>query len=368
MNKLNINAEIISPICIWSGKEWDWLDFYIDEDSKTFCLVDQNWIERAIEQNIVNSKQLLNAIREWDFQELAEIKESLWKDFFDIKAEYPLKNAALKTLWQYGNSSNQWIVKQQFANVLDNEVSIPWSTIKWILRTAYLYSMVNWEIVPENIRFNTKDTFKWPKPDTRNPISVSNTSEIKNIEDMDKMKGELNDKLFKRIACADAKIDDSEIIVQTFQSKNKPLKDWAAKKWVSLVVQSIAKWNMNFEIDELPNNVDINLSEFEWLIKAYSEMLIDREERLTNSVNFWHDFIETLRDYREEWKYPIKLWMYKKSLTYKLRWDELADALNEQKKWKEWKDWAMALWVWDKTIYVDEDENPVGWIVLSFAK
>lgn len=364
MNKLKINAEIISPICLWNGKEWDWLDFFIDEDNGTFCLVDQNWIERAIEENMVNSKQLLNAIREWDFQELAVIKEDLWKDFFDIKAEYQIGDDAFKTLWQYWNSSNQWFVKQQFANILDNEVNIPWSTIKWIMRTAYLYSLISWEITLENIRLNRDERWKIG----RNPVSINNIEEVKNIEDMDKMNGELNDKLFKRIACADAKINDGEIVIQTFQSKNKPLKDWAAKKWISLVVQSVAKWNMEFEITETPNNLDIDLSDFEPLIKSYSEMLIDREERLTNSVNFWHDFIETLRNYYAEWKYPIKLWMYKKSLTYKLWWDELADALNQQKKWKDWKEWAMKLWIWDKTIYVDEDENPVGWIVLSFAK
>ncbi len=368
MNRLNINAEIISPICIWWGKEWDWLDFFIDEDNKTFCIVDQNWIERAIEQNIIDSKQLLSTIREWNFQKLSWIKEKLWKDFFDIKSEYPLKDAALKTLWQYGNSSNQWIVKQQFSNKLNNEICIPWSTIKWILRTAYLYSIIKGEITPENIQFNVKETSKWSKPDKKNPISIKNYKEIKDIEDMDKMNWELNKKIFNRIGCSDAKINNNQIIVQTFQSKNKPLRDWTAKNWISLVVQSITKWNMNFEILELPNKENINLPEFEWLIKIYSKMLIDREEHLSNSVCFWNNFIETLKNYRNEWKYPIKLWMYKKSLTYKLRWDKIADAINQQKKWKEWKDWAMLLWVWDKTIYVDEEDNPVGRIILSFSK
>ena len=60
MNKLKINAEIISPICLWNGKEWDWLDFFIDEDNGTFCLVDQNWIERAIEENIKLQESIIN--------------------------------------------------------------------------------------------------------------------------------------------------------------------------------------------------------------------------------------------------------------------------------------------------------------------
>ena len=43
---------------------------------------------------------------------------------------------------------------------------------------------------------------------------------------------------------------------------------------------------MNFDIIKTPSNENVDLSCVESIIKSYSEMLIDREERLTNSVNF----------------------------------------------------------------------------------
>ncbi len=341
MEKITLHAKILTPICVSTGTDRDGLDFFIDEQKHTFCLVDQEWIERAIEEKQVNAEELLNAIKKGEFKTLSKIKQQLGKEFFKIKKKYKIWKDAMKTLWQQGNSSNQGIVKQQFKNPFTNEVMIPWSTIKGILRTAYLYDKF-WE---------------------------ENQDSADNAKKFDSINGELNERLFKWIGCEDVVISNAQVEIQTIQSKNKPQKPWLPpKKWIYVICESLISWECDITLSIAPNNWKLDrdlLSRLEEILGNYSECLIWREEKIMDWIDYGHELLDELDNECNQWNCPIKLWMYKKSLTYKLWWEELIQTLPH---WKARLTEARKKGVGDKTLYIDEYGYPVGWIVLSFPK
>ena len=113
------------------------LDDFIPDDDIIYNLVENSPLYKRIK---IETNRYRNSILEiWDQSKKKYSKELTSILKFDVKKEYKIWKDAMKTLWQQGNSSNQGIVKQQFKNPFTNEVMIPWSTIKGILRTAYLY-------------------------------------------------------------------------------------------------------------------------------------------------------------------------------------------------------------------------------------
>ena len=144
MKTMQIHADVLTPICIGNGRERDGLEFFIDEAAKKFCLIDTNWIQKALVEKESEYLNILGIIKQGDFKRLSEIKRTLWKDFFEVLQEWAIMPLAFKKLWQMGNSSNQGIVKQYITNPFTNQPILPGSTIKGILRTAYLFARVGY--------------------------------------------------------------------------------------------------------------------------------------------------------------------------------------------------------------------------------
>lgn len=363
MKTMQIHAEVLTPICIGNGRERDGLEFFIDEAAKKFCLIDTNWIQKALVEKESEYLNILGIIKQGDFKRLSEIKRTLWKDFFEVLQEWAIMPLAFKKLWQMGNSSNQGIVKQYITNPFTNQPILPGSTIKGILRTAYLFARVGYG--EDRISLGENRGF--------NPLKVTNQSDVDEIENENKFNKDVDD-LFKWIACEDMPWDQSQTVVQTFQSKQKERTfspRWfnnKVKDWISLTVASLSKGEWTIKISELPNKIrkGETLSDIQEWIKDYSELMIERESHLFDGVNLNSQFINQLREYRDEGKYPIKVWMYKKSLTYKIWWEEMCEMLKLTGK--ERKKQALKIWVGDKTIYIDENGNPVGRILLSFEE
>jgi hypothetical protein len=109
-----------------------------------------------------------------------------------------------------GNSSNQGIVKQYITNPFTNQPILPGSTIKGILRTAYLFARVGYG--EDRISLGENRGF--------NPLKVTNRREVDEIENENKFNKDVDD-LFKWIACEDMPWGQSQTVVQTFQSKQK---------------------------------------------------------------------------------------------------------------------------------------------------
>lgn len=364
MKTMKIHAEVVTPLCVGNGRDRDGLDFFIDESSKKFCLIEANWIQKALKERESEYLKILDVIKSGDFKKLSETKRALWKDFFEVLQEWHLAPLALKKLGQMGNSSNKGIVKQYITNPITNQPILPGSTIKGILRTAYLFARVWYG--DDKISLGENRGF-YPS------LSVSNQRAVKEIEAENKPDQEI-DELFKWIACEDMTWYQSQTIVQTFQSKQKERTfsrkgpNNKVKNWISLMVASLSKGEWTINLTELPNKQwwGEALSDIQEWIKDYSEILISREEHLFDGIKLNSNFINQLRDYRDEGKYPIKIWLYKKSLTYKLRWEEMCEMLKQTRK--DFSKIALKIWVGDKTIYIDENGNPVGRILLSFEE
>ena len=104
------------------------------------------------------------------------------------------------------------------------------------------------------------------------------------------------------------------------------------------------------------------------MLKNYSKKVIEREKHILNNLGLYDlhkDFIVKLNDYLSNWKYPIKIWMFKKSLAYKIFWEDMINELNKR-QWNNWSQTSRKWWVWDKTLYVDENKNLIWWIVCEF--
>jgi hypothetical protein len=67
------------------------------------------------------------------------------------------------------------------------------------------------------------------------------------------------------------------------------------------------------------------------ILKQYSNLLVDREEYLMHTISckIKTDFISQLREYIKQGKFPIKIGMYKKSLTYKIRRKQMLATLPQ---------------------------------------
>ncbi len=339
MKTILLKGKVLSPFCIWNGEEWTALDYFLINYGKTFALVDQDWILKAIESDSVQKEELLMAIR-WNFKLLHEIKSRLKPD--PILQTFPLSPEAIKSLSQSRNSNNQGIIKQQLcAHFYWDQAKpiLPWSTIKGILRSAWLY----WCYTHKGM----------------------NETEIKN---KNKSMRDFDEELFKWIAVADIPIQNAEFLIQGFSGRAKPAPQGRApKKSITTYVQSVIKGTFEIPItvqDHQYAQTQEFISHFEEILSLYSDILIQREEQIISNVRYETDFIEELWERVDENIYPIKLWISKKSLTYKLEREKQIQELNTIKGPERLKE-ARRRGIGDKVLYVAEDQQPVGWIVLQ---
>ena len=191
--------------------------------------------------------------------------------------------------------------------------------------------------------------------------------------DVESKTKEFLEKSWNQLVCSDIVMSNTSENIQIVRWVNKPKTDFRTKqlvkpKWLPVVTHTITNGQFNFSFDIDSNNFLEYLGE-------YSKILIEREERIIKNIWSWlnTDLISKLRKLHEDWKYPIKIGMFKKSLSYKLYWEDLLTTVYTKKNQKSWKmdmdsDKALRIWVWDKSIYCNESNTPVWRILLSLKQ
>ncbi len=351
IEKYTIKASIKTTMHISSQEEYDRMDYFIFED--WLQIVNQTWLEDLSKQDEKLFKDILKSIEEGNFKKLEELKSTYYDKYFDAdkfeledidiweKAKESLKN----TWWK----NNQWIIKKQFQNKFTQEAMIPWSTLKWLFRSIYFFDKY-WK----DYEKHKKDFKLWK--------IIENSKE--------------NKEYFSNLYFEDVNIKNQEKSIQYIIWTNKTSQKTWENKWIPLVVETIKQWDFNIDITNFfkdkNHNLDFDVISFSQAIKDYSNIMIKREKQILDNIWIKSDFIDELNKLYDEWKYPIKIWMFKKSLSYKLYWEDILEDLvytqYNRKIWKKTMDDKKArnFWVWDKSIYLDENENPMWWIVLEF--
>lgn len=351
---IKLHAKIITPIHIDNWEVLDRMDYFLlDEEWWELQLLNRKWLNFCAKKDPKLFKEIINCIEKWLFLKLEDLKIEFYNNYINkfieeywIDDEIKVLEKAKESLLQNNDYStnanqkwNQWFIKRFSRFWLDKELYIPWSTLKWILRTIFLLDEIKkWE----NYK---KEAFRLEKLD--------------NSDDFKK-------ELFAFLQLDDVNINNLQdsLEIQEINSKNKPPKGWQeAKDWISQVMEVVNWWE--FEIKLIDSKWKIDINELKNKIQNYSNVLISREEQILDNISFKNDFINILDWYYKDWYLPIKIWMDKKSLSYKLFWEEMIEELNKNFKWNNWLRESRKKWIWDKMIYIDESENPIWWIAIK---
>ncbi len=341
---IKIKAQIISPIHIDNWEVLDRLDYFCFYSWDEIQVLDRKWLNFCAEKDLDLFKKIIFSIENWDFKSLENLKQDFYENYiedflekYEVKEEINIWDQAKNYILQDWNKNNVWEIKRFSRFWINKEIFIPWSSLKGIFRTIFLFeelNKINW--------FNYKDKAR----------------KLENINKNENFKKEL----FAFLQFEDVKIENQELEIQEISMIQKPKKFWKSKKWVPQILETVIAWNFEIIIKDLKWQIDIN--NLKKLIENYSNILVAREEKLFDNTKISYDFLDILDEKYNSWIFPIKIWMHKKSGAYKIFWEELLEEVYK-KTWKDWLKESRRLWVWDKTIYLDENNNPVWWIWLG---
>ncbi len=350
--KIRIKVRNLTPMHIHNNEILDRMDYFTFEWWDVIQIFDRKWLNFCAKKDRWLFDEIIENIETWDFITLEDNKYEFYEKFWDefikqywIKNEIKIWEKASNLINQNNDYStnknqnwNQWEIKRFSRFWLNKELFIPWSTLKGIFRTIFL----NDEI--KKLNWYYKDQAKL----------------LEKFENEDLFKKDL----FAFLQFEDAKIINSKIEIQQINSKNKPVKQWQApKKGISQILELVVWCEFEIIINDLQWQIDIE--KLKIMIKDYSTSLIAREEQIINNINFDDKIIDDLdKNYNKD-IFPIKIWMFKKSLSYKLFWEDMISELNKNFIWEKWLKESRKLWIWDKMLYIDEDNNPIWWILLS---
>ena len=396
LQTLRLKSTIITPIHIDNGEVYDRLDYFLFDWWEELQIVDRKWLLDCVEKFKDRQlfEQIINSIKKWRFDELESLKVNFYENYFDpneyLKKEIKTWNEAVNHLisevldWNKNNAGEiKRFITDKFWNII-----IPWSTLKWIFRTVFLF-YAWWELEKAGKLDSVKKflkKYKFKEDELRKLLKEEKFKEykvekkkLKNLEkgiernlevDLNKIlekkfiRWDLNVNVFSLIEFEDTTLSKCEVKINKVQfytkAKNK------STKWVPQTLELVSKWTFEIKI----NNMWLNLSkeEFKNMLKNYSKKVIEREKHILNNLGLYDlhkDFIVKLNDYLSNWKYPIKIWMFKKSLAYKIFWEDMINELNKR-QWNNWSQTSRKWWVWDKTLYVDENKSLIWWIVCEF--
>jgi len=324
---IKLHAKIITPIHIDNGEVLDRMDYFTFTWWEEIQVLDRKWLVECAKKDKTLFSEIIQSIEKWNFNKLEKLKANFYgkygNDFitkFWVKEEIKLWNKAKDYVIRTWNKNNNWEVKRFSRFWLEKELFIPWSTLKWIFRTIYLFDeIVQWKNYKEEVRI------------------------IDNVEKDDKFKKEL----FAFLLFEDVNINNlsENLEIQEISSKNKDPREWQApKKWINQVLEVLIWWDFEINISDLNSKIDNK--KLIGMLEKYSNALISREEQILDNIWFKNDFIKSLKKELENSYFPIKIWMFKKSLSYKLFWEEMIDELNMNFEWKEWLKEAQEKWIW----------------------
>lgn len=346
MEKLNptifkLKAEIITPIHIDNWEVYDRLGYFVFDNWNVIQIVDRKWLVDCAKKDYSLFQQIILSIEKGNFVKLENLKYEFYEKYFEknyVLKEIKIWNQTLNYLIMEWNKNNGWEIKRFISNKFW-DIIISWSTLKGVFKTMFLFDKLN-EV--EN-KYYKKQAF-----------------ELKDIDNSDKVKN-----IFSFIEFSDIKLNNFELKINKVLSHNKPKKRWnKILRWPEQILEMLVKGSFEIEINDL--NWYFSKEKIEKMIKNYSTDIIAREENIVDNIWVWlnTDIINLLDDYTNKWKYPVKIWMFKKSLSYKIFWEDMIEDLNKI-KWKEWLVKSRKLWVGDKTLYTDENQNPIWWISLE---
>ena len=93
-----IKATIKTPIHIWSGEEYDRLDYFVfkDEnklkkDENKLKIVDQKWLEDLAGKDEKLFTNILDSIKEGDFKKLEQLKNECYSKFLSNSSVYEIE-------------------------------------------------------------------------------------------------------------------------------------------------------------------------------------------------------------------------------------------------------------------------------------
>lgn len=386
-----LRANIITPIHIDNNEVYDRLDYFVFEDWNVVQIVDRKWLYDCAEKDKELFDKIIESLENGDFVSLEDYKAEYYEKYFDTNKfliyEIPVWNNALKFLLQdkdYRTRKdikwNLWEIKKFSRFGGNNEIIIPWSTLKGIFRTIYLQKLAQEKL--------NKD---------KNYIKVA--------EELEKLNNKFN-KDFANIFFEDVKVENPKIKIQQLALNT------GEKSTIPVMVETLVGGSFEIVINYDENNEEIEdfIEHIQDYLKAYSELVISREERIFGKFeDIDTKILDTLNDELNQKRYPIKIGMFKKSLAYKLFWGEelddvynkLVDLLKKKKRlsdkefenifnslklekfWfknatEDFKKWYIKnlkkkpkqvvwqkLWIWDRSFYVDENQNPIWWISLE---
>ncbi|MBS8121719.1 RAMP superfamily CRISPR-associated protein [Candidatus Vampirococcus lugosii] len=333
-----ISCSILSSININNGELYERFDFFIRGNE--LLVVNNNWLEKIDNKEKFND--VLNCIQFGDFKRLEIIKDKIDISNFEIIERIEIKKEAIKVLQNAKEKNNQGQIKKFIYDKFTNTPIIPGSTLKGIFRTVFLYDKL-----------------------------YNDYSNIENKEYINSLNKQLDNELFNFIGFNDVKIKNYEKYIQKILGVNKKA-NTGKEHGIWQILESINSGEFDIEIDIYPNEKNISLGDdFIQKIKDYSNILITREEQILDNIGIRIDFIDKLNDLYDQGKYPIKIGMFKKSLSYKIFWEEILEdhiyKFNHRKGLKimDHKS-SRTFGVGDKSIYLDENGNPVGWLLLEF--
>lgn len=338
MKTITLKGEVLSSFCIWNGSERGILDYFFRNHWKELAIVSENWIFDAILQKKVNKDIILKAIEKGDFKTIDALKRNIKIDESWIQQTIPLKDEAFRNLSQTWWANNQGLIKQQISNTFLDTPIIPWSTIKGIIRTAWL----------------VRQHFKMK-------------IDLRTLEENNKAHKSIDEDLFKWIQIPDIPIENAKLSIQRFTWYGKPTAfSEGPKKGLWLNVTSVDHWTFEIPIqidDHLYSQTEAFWSNFDEILNEYADTLIGREASILENIKNKSGFEDLLDEHLEQGQYPIKIGMYKKSLSYKIDWNTQISELNKRKG-KERQKESRIQWIWDKVLYLNEAQQPVWWILL----
>lgn len=241
-----------------TGAQWGILDYFLTQHGKEIAFYDQERILEAVKGGKFSHQDFLQAMQEGKFQKIAQFKQNMNPPSSLLIKTAILKDKAYKTLSQSGGSSNQGLIFQHFANQISGEPYLPASSIKGMIRTAYLL----WLYEEKNFSLDE-------------------------LENLHKKADSRLSQLFSNILVSDVKLDDYTLAVQEFSAKRKnEILGGRPKRAISQIVESVIKGNFQLELHIQDTHPDMTLQEklrefidnIDAILRNYSLTLLDREE------------------------------------------------------------------------------------------
>ncbi len=367
---LTLKASVLTPLHIWSWESWDRLDWFLDEDNQQIVILFKDWLFDLQKQNPNDFEKLINLLKtptDDNFAQIEAIKSRFLADKFEKYKVLALLvwQKALQKLKNEGEANNQWIIERFVYNPVSQEIYIPGSSIKWLLRTALLYFVFN-----RDYQLNLNKLIDDAINRLKARIARNNQRRNKDLDLLIKFQQRRRLKKWEKIRLEqflqyfvltkDIKWDPKRDPMSWFWiediSEISSLKRqiqfisnfWKWSLWAAKEIMAAGKFEVNVKVS-FEKFKKVGVADLESVIKEYSNYLIAKEKETisfinieTHKANIDWDF-KKMKELLDNRYYPLKLWMHKKEYAY---------YLLARKRYK--------------SMFLSEQNQPMWWVLLEF--